>query len=169
MLIKKEIFKKIGGFDEDYFAYFEDVDLCWRAWLYGYKVIYVPTSIVYHKLGGSWGGYHSYFRVYYSVRNRFFNIIKNFEIKRLLIGLIISLIFDIFKMLVFIYRLQGVNILAILKANIDALKKLRIMVRKRMIVQSNRCLKDKDLIDMNFLMSITESIKEYIRLHRLLC
>lgn len=52
MLIKKEVLNKLGYcFDPSFFAYYEDTDLCWRTWLLGYKIIYVPTSIVDH-LGG---------------------------------------------------------------------------------------------------------------------
>lgn len=51
MMIKKQIFYELGGFDKQFFASFEDVDLGWRAWISGYKVFLVPTSTVYH-LGG---------------------------------------------------------------------------------------------------------------------
>jgi GT2 family glycosyltransferase len=57
MLFRKELFKRIGAFDEDFFAYFEDIDLCWRSWLDGYKVLYVPTSIAQHKFGGFWASF----------------------------------------------------------------------------------------------------------------
>ncbi len=50
LLIKKPVLRKLEYcFDERYFAYFEDIDLCWRARLKGYKVVYVPTSVVNHK------------------------------------------------------------------------------------------------------------------------
>ena len=48
MLIRKTIFEELDGFDEKFFVSFEDVDLGWRAWILGYRVIIVPTSIVYH-------------------------------------------------------------------------------------------------------------------------
>jgi len=48
MMVKKDIFFKLGGFDKNFFASFEDVDIGWRAWLCGYKVVLVPNSIVYH-------------------------------------------------------------------------------------------------------------------------
>ncbi|MFH0936996.1 MAG: glycosyltransferase family 2 protein [Candidatus Daviesbacteria bacterium] len=48
-LIKKEVFKKIGYFDEDYFLYMEDVDFCFRAQLAGFKAWYQPKAIIYHK------------------------------------------------------------------------------------------------------------------------
>ena len=48
MIVKKDIFWELGGFDKEYFFSFEDVDLGWRAWIWGYKVILVPKSVVYH-------------------------------------------------------------------------------------------------------------------------
>lgn len=48
MIIKKEIFEKLGGFDEKFFLTFEDVDLGWRTWMLGYKVLISPDSIVHH-------------------------------------------------------------------------------------------------------------------------
>ena len=51
MLIRKKIFDKLGGFDEKFFFSFEDVDLGWRSWILGYKVVIVPNSIVYHSAG----------------------------------------------------------------------------------------------------------------------
>lgn len=53
MLVKKEVFQKIGGFDEGFFFYFEDLDLCLRAKRAGYKVIYHPRAILWHGEGAS--------------------------------------------------------------------------------------------------------------------
>jgi len=51
MLIRKDIFEELDGFDKKFFATFEDVDLGWRAWIAGYRVLIVPKSVVYH-VGG---------------------------------------------------------------------------------------------------------------------
>jgi len=51
MMIKKNIFDQLGGFDEKFYFSFEDVDLSWRCWIAGYKILVVPKSVVYH-LGG---------------------------------------------------------------------------------------------------------------------
>ena len=51
MMIRKKIFDKLGGFDEKFFFSFEDVDLGWRSWILGYKVVIAPNSIVYHSVG----------------------------------------------------------------------------------------------------------------------
>jgi len=51
MMIRKEIFSKLGGFDEKFYFSFEDVDLGWRTWILGYNVVVVPESVVYHSVG----------------------------------------------------------------------------------------------------------------------
>jgi GT2 family glycosyltransferase len=51
MVIRKDVFKQIGGFDKDYFIYLEETDLGWRTWLAGYRIIFVPDSVVYHEFG----------------------------------------------------------------------------------------------------------------------
>lgn len=53
MLVDREVFLGCGGFDEDFFAYLEDVDLGWRLWLLGYKVVLAPAAITYHHLRGT--------------------------------------------------------------------------------------------------------------------
>ena len=51
MIVRKDSFWELDGFDESYFASFEDVDLGWRAWILGYRVVLVPDSVVYHEGG----------------------------------------------------------------------------------------------------------------------
>lgn len=53
MMIKKELFERLKGFDEQYFMYFEDMDLCYRAQKAGYKVVYFPQSCIQHSQHGS--------------------------------------------------------------------------------------------------------------------
>ncbi len=53
MLVRRSAFAGLGGFDEAYFMYVEDVDLCWRAWRAGWRVGYEPGARVVHAVGGS--------------------------------------------------------------------------------------------------------------------
>lgn len=53
MFMKKEIFEKVGGFNESYFMYYEDLEICSRVKKLGLCVYYLPDVIVYHKVGGS--------------------------------------------------------------------------------------------------------------------
>ena len=53
MALAKDKFLKLGGFDEDYEVYWEDLDLCYRAWRQGWRTVYEPGAIVYHKFHGT--------------------------------------------------------------------------------------------------------------------
>lgn len=70
MLIKRDVFEKIGFFDERYFLYYEDNDFCQRARKKGFKVIYAPKAILWHKNASSAGGSGSDLQDYYITRNR---------------------------------------------------------------------------------------------------
>ncbi|MDW8103274.1 MAG: glycosyltransferase family 2 protein [Anaerolineae bacterium] len=79
MLIRKKEFLKVGGFDEDFFAFYEDIDLGWRLWLLGYKVVLAPRSIAYHIHHGSWGKVPPEKRRVLYERNSLLTIIKNYS------------------------------------------------------------------------------------------
>jgi GT2 family glycosyltransferase len=164
MMVQREIYENIGGFDDRYFAYFEDVDLCWRAWLQGYKTVYVPTSIVYHKFGGSWGTRHSHNRVYYGTKNRFASMIKNFGIKNLMKGLYLSIFLDVYRVLLFLLKKKPENVRSILRAHCQTLKNLPRYLITRFHLQAKRKLSDKNLFDLGLFLSFPESLHEYRRL-----
>jgi len=68
LLAKKEIVEKIGSISEDYFLYYEDADWCLRARWAGYRCLFVPKSIIYHKVSKSTGEF-SFPYIYYHSRN----------------------------------------------------------------------------------------------------
>lgn len=79
MLIDRDVFLTVGGFDPAYFAYFEDVDLGWRLWVLGYRVVYAPDAFVRH-IGGATGKRSSIHRRYALWEsNSLATIIKNYE------------------------------------------------------------------------------------------
>lgn len=78
MLIKSSVFKSVGILDENYFVYFEDTDFLYRAFQKGFKVFYMPSAVVLHKVSSSTGGADSLFSVYYGNRNRIYFIRKHF-------------------------------------------------------------------------------------------
>jgi len=88
MIVRKEIFWKLGGFEEDFFASFEDVHLGWKAWIAGYKVVLASNSIVYHFGGQTVKGLKSTIN-FHSMKNQTCVILLNFEfplgIKNLLV------------------------------------------------------------------------------------
>ncbi len=78
MVVRTELFKKLGGFDGGYFAHQEEIDLCWRMHKAGYRLAVVPDSVVYH-VGGGTLDYGSTRKVYLNFRNSLFTIFKNEE------------------------------------------------------------------------------------------
>lgn len=53
VLIRKSYFEKLDGFDDDVPMGYEDADICWRAWVHGWKTVYVPDAICWHRVGSS--------------------------------------------------------------------------------------------------------------------
>ena len=76
-IYRKQVFEKIGYFDEVHFAYLEDIDVGYRARLYGYKNIYEPKAKVYHEGSGASGSRYNEFKVKHSSRNSIYIIRKN--------------------------------------------------------------------------------------------
>ncbi len=76
IFIRSEVWKKTGGFDPDFFAHMEEIDLCWRINSFGYKIRYIPQSTVYH-LGGGTLNYNSPAKIYYNFRNNLYMLHKN--------------------------------------------------------------------------------------------
>lgn len=79
MLINRELFLSAGGLDQDYFAIFEDVDLGWRLWLMGYRVVLAPESLVYHRLHGTLDRSREEKMRYLMHRNALWTVIKNYS------------------------------------------------------------------------------------------
>jgi GT2 family glycosyltransferase len=103
-LVRKDFFEVIGGFDEDFFLYFEEVDFCWRVWLTGRRVVYIPEAKIYHKGGVSTSKLPTEFVFEHSVRNRIQSFLKNMGGARLVIALIWQLLISIGGMFVYLIK-----------------------------------------------------------------
>jgi GT2 family glycosyltransferase len=79
MLIKREVFKKTGFFDESYFMYEEDVDFCFRTIKKGFNILYVPKAHVWHKISSTLKDRTSSFVFYNMSRSRLIFFRKNFS------------------------------------------------------------------------------------------
>ncbi|MEX2586622.1 MAG: glycosyltransferase [Actinomycetota bacterium] len=79
LFMPRDLFLDTGGFDDDYFAFFEDVDLGWRLWILGYRVLYEPSSIVYHRHHGTADALGAEKERFLLERNALVTILKNYE------------------------------------------------------------------------------------------
>ena len=170
VLVNKELFQYVGGFDEDYFASCEENDLGWKLWLSGYKVLYVPTAVMYHKESGTFGSRSTFesTKVYFITRNRLYNIIKNLEVRNVVRALFISLGFNLYRSIRYLAQGNFSSIKSIATAYLDFAKNLKKMLAKRRIVQNNRKLSDKQLYKLGVIATFKESIFEERRLSKIL-
>ncbi len=79
LIMRADVFQRVGGFDEDYFMFFEDVDLGWRLWVLGYRVRYVPASVSYHRHHASMSSIGSWREKFLLERNALYTIYKNYD------------------------------------------------------------------------------------------
>lgn len=138
----REVFIKVGGFDEDYFSYFEDVDLGFRLRLNGEKCLYVPAAVVHH-VGSASTGKRSDFSVYYGYRNMIWTFFKNMP--PLLFWFCLPLHLGTLSFFVIYLTLRGQGSV-ILKAIRDAIWGLPKMLEKRNAFHRNRKVSSRDLL-----------------------
>jgi GT2 family glycosyltransferase len=134
MMVRSEALSKCGWFDDDFFAHMEEIDLCWRFHLAGFRVSYVPESIVYH-VGGGALPYDSEFKIYLNFRNNLFLLYKNLPDKKLHRTLFARKLLDGVAATMFIFKGLPENVKAIWKAHTDYYKAIKSLKEKRKFVR----------------------------------
>ena len=133
-LIRKDTFLTVGGFDEDFFCYCEDVDLGFRMRLAGERCIYWRPALVRH-VGSALTGKQSGFTIYHGTRNRIWTYLKNMPPAGLVLTLPLHFALSIYLLL---RTPQGAQRDAIGKGLRDSLKDLGGIWHKRKLVQNTR-------------------------------
>lgn len=134
LFIKAAQFHKIGGFDGDYFAHMEEIDLCWRLRKAGYQIMVVPQSTVYHVGGGTLDTENPY-KTYLNFRNNLITILKNENGWKVYYIFFTRLILDGLAGLKFLIEGKFKNIWAIIKAHFYIYFHPIIILHKRMKAQ----------------------------------
>lgn len=129
MMIRSEVYHKHAGFDADFFAHMEEIDLCWRVKRHGGRFMVVPASTVYH-VGGGTLSYDSPRKVYLNFRNNLMMLIKNHE------GLLFPKLFwrmalDGVAAMRFLVGGQFKNFGAVFRSHMYQYTHLRTLLRKR--------------------------------------
>ena len=130
LFIKKEVFRELNGFDEDYFAHQEEIDLCWRAKNKGHKVYYVGGSEVYH-VGGSTLSSMNPKKTFLNFRNSLYSLVKNLPAIKALPIILLRLVLDGLAGVNFVFQGRSKHCWAVLKAHMSFYKNLPKMYRKR--------------------------------------
>lgn len=137
LFIKSNIYKKVGGLDEDYFAHQEEIDLCWRTQNLGYDIKYVGASTVYH-VGGATLQETNPQKTFLNFRNSLLSITKNVPKKYFLFVLFSRLVLDGIAGLKFILELRPIHTLAILKAHFSFYGRFFSFLKKRKVLQKKQ-------------------------------
>lgn len=114
-IYRKKIFEKIGYFDDEHFAYLEDLDVGYRARIYGYENWYIPGAVVYHVGSGTSGSRYNQFKIRYSSRNNIYMIYKNMPLLQIILNLPLLLVGFGMKILFFCLKGYGREYLAGIK------------------------------------------------------
>jgi len=128
--IRSKVFHELKGFDEDYFAHQEEIDLCWRTQNLGFDIKYVGTSTVFH-IGGATLQETNPHKTYLNFRNSLLNVVKNVPKKWFLIVVLSRLILDGIAGIKFLLELRPIHTIAILKAHLSFYKNLPLFLKKR--------------------------------------
>jgi len=147
MLLRRDVLDRIGLFDDDFFAYFEETDLCHRVWLAGYRVVYEPKAVIYHVVAGtSLKFFVGAPMLYFSLRNRICSFLKNYETFNLIKLLLITLLIYFGMSLVYLATFKFSLVLAVIKAVFWNFKNLPKTLKKRKFVQEKvRRISDEEL------------------------
>jgi GT2 family glycosyltransferase len=129
LFIKASVYKEQNGFDDNYFAHMEEIDLCWRIKNTGKEIYYCSESTVYH-VGGGTLNYMSPFKTYLNFRNSLYTLHKNYK-GWVFPKIILRLILDAIAGVKFLMNGEFKSILSILKAHFHYYKHLPTLNKQR--------------------------------------
>lgn len=140
MLIKKDTYSKIGGLDDEFFAYVEDQDFGWRARMSGYRNILSARSTVWHKYEFKKTKNRNKF--YLLERNRLYFIFKNYSLKTIILIMPALLLMELG---IICYSLLNGFFIDKLRSYLDFLLNMKKLSADRRIVQGKRMVSDRQL------------------------
>jgi hypothetical protein len=143
LIVRSKILAEIGAFDADFFLSYEDIDLCWRIRLNGYKIVFVPKSRVYH-IGGA-TTISSSVNVFHTEKNRLSTLLKNMPLKYLV--KYNPLTFTLGEMVCDLMFNRPLLLYARIKAILWVLKNFKKIWRKRLSIQRYVKKIDDEMVD----------------------
>jgi GT2 family glycosyltransferase len=146
LMIKRSVFEKVDGFDADFFLYFEEVDLCWRIWLSGKRVVFAPGAKSWHVGGLSARKLKPEIILKHSVRNRIESYCKNLGAWRLFLAIAIQLALTAGGWALFLFRGENRQSWALCQAWCEVGQRLGKIGKKRAVIQAARVISDRELL-----------------------
>ena len=143
--IRKEIYKKLNGFDPDFFAHQEEIDLCWRAFNLGYSTKYTSKSVVYH-VGGATLNQSNPKKTFLNFRNSLLMLLKNLPSNQLVPILFMRLTLDGIAGIQFIFKGKFAHCFAVLKAHFYFYHLINYTLKKRGTIQKENYFHTKSIV-----------------------
>lgn len=148
--IRKSVYRELGGFDEDFFAHQEEIDLCWRAFNKGHRAVFCPESVIYH-VGGATLSTANPRKTFLNFRNSLWMLLKNLPTSKLLPILFIRLALDGVAGMRFLFQGEPKHLWAVLKAHYYFYLKLFYFLNKRESTQKKQYFKTRSIVIKYFL------------------
>jgi GT2 family glycosyltransferase len=148
--IRKEIYRTLNGFDPDFFAHQEEIDLCWRAFNLGYSAKYTSKSVVYH-VGGATLNHSNPKKTFLNFRNSLLMLLKNLPSNQLFPIIFIRLVLDGLAGIQFIFKGKFAHCFAILKAHFYFYHLINYNLKKRGTIQKSDYYQSKSIVFSYFL------------------
>jgi len=139
MVVRSGVFKNLGGFEDDFFAHMEEIDLCWRIRSSGMKLACLPESTVYH-VGGGTLARSSPFKTYLNFRNGLALLVKNMPANQLIWKLPFRLVLDGAAAVKFAIESSPSHLIAIAKAHFHFYWRLPRTLKKRKMTSAPRSI-----------------------------
>lgn len=143
--VRKEVYRKLNGFDGDFFAHQEEIDLCWRAFNLGYKAKYTHKSVVYH-VGGATLNEGNPRKTFLNFRNSLLMLLKNLPKNQLFSIIFIRLVLDGIAGIQFIVKGKFKHCFAIVKAHYSFFGLISRNLKKRNALQKYNYYHTKSIV-----------------------
>ena len=149
-MIRNKLFKKLGGFDESFYAHMEEIDLCWRIRRIGLKNFCFPKSKVYH-VGGGTLNYNNPKKTYLNFRNNLVMVAKNESLMSLIIKLPIRLFLDFLASFYLLIKNKSLlHFLEVIKAYISFIFMLPKLLFSKKKTKKNSIKINKSIIPLEY-------------------
>jgi GT2 family glycosyltransferase len=145
MIVRRDLWNRLGAFDPLFFTYFEESDFCWRVWLSGYRVVFAPSATVYHVGGATTAKFKRHFLMFQFYRNQVVTVVKNLSLKNLIKYSPGRVGQHLVKVLVHISRNEPMSLLGNMHGVAWCLFFFNKIWVKRLNVQASRVVDDEDL------------------------
>jgi GT2 family glycosyltransferase len=161
LFIRADLFRKNNGFDADYFAHMEEIDLCWRLKNQGYRIVFTPESKVFH-----WGGatleYNNPHKLYLNFRNSLWTLYKNYTGKYLGWTLFKRMIIDSSAIAKYLVCFDFKNSIAIINAHFSFHRsKPLLRVKRKLLLEKVNTTTHKEILDASIVLQFFIFSRKY--------